>query len=226
MTRDELLAEATTLTRPCFLLGDSLTGRCAGYWGGERKDIPNSVPPQATQLASRSHIATFDPGLFAELDLSRLNDPISLFTTRGSNGQDYLSVERRRFPEFSDISCTGRRLYAVLGTSFPPFEAVCLYGSDKIGSWLASLGLKRIQYAAASSQAIAKAYDAEFIRRVPFYAGCADVLVGEWHMIWPDDDFFMPLEMRLVATTLRDAEPFLEVWLSELGNIRVKSRIT
>jgi hypothetical protein len=45
-------------------------------------------------------------------------------------------------------------------------------------------------------------------------------------MIWPDDDFFMPLEMRLVATTLRDAEPFLEVWLSELGNIRVKSRIT
>jgi len=45
-------------------------------------------------------------------------------------------------------------------------------------------------------------------------------------MIWPDDDFFFPLEMRLLVTTIRDAEPFYEIWLSDIGNIIAKERIT
>jgi hypothetical protein len=225
MTLDDLLAEATSLTRPCFLLGESLAGRFAGYWGGERKDIPNAVPPEATRLVSRSHIITIDPVLFAELDLPQVNNTIGIFETRGSNGENYLSVDRRP-SSFADISCTGSRLHAVPAASFPPFQAVCLYGSDKVGSWLASLGLERFQYEAASSHKIAQAYETEFMRRAPFYNSGADVIIGGWHMVWPDDDFFMPLEMRLIATTLRDAEPFLEVWLSELGNMSVKARIT
>ena len=68
--------------------------------------------------------------------------------------------------------------------------------------------------------------EAEFVRRAPFYEDGADVILGGWHMMWPDDDFFLPREMRLLATTIREAEPFVEIWLSELGNVSVKSRIT
>jgi hypothetical protein len=226
MTLDDLLSEGLALERPCFLLSETQSDRLAGYWGGEREDIPNAVPPEAFRLASRTHIATFDPALFAELGLSNSSDPISLFETKGTDGQDYLGVEQRSFPKFSDISCSGRRLFAAPASSFPPFEAVCLYGGQSVANWLNSLGLERHEYAQASGQEIATKYEAEFVRRALFYSGGADVILGGWHMMWQDDDFFLPREMRLMATTIRDAEPFLEIWLSALGNISVKSRIT
>ena len=89
-----------------------------------------------------------------------------------------------------------------------------------------ALGLERHQYEEALGEAVAEAYQAEFTRRAPFYAAAVDVIVGGWHMMWPEDDFFLPREMRLLATTIRDAEPCREIWLSESGNISVKERIT
>jgi hypothetical protein len=114
----------------------------------------------------------------------------------------------------------------VSGSSFPPFEAVCLYGGPAVARWLSSLGLERFQYSEARSQHVAEEYEQEFMRRAPFYMEGVDVIVGGWHMIWPDDDFYLPREMRLLATTIRDAEPFLEVWLSDIGNVSIKDRIT
>jgi hypothetical protein len=35
----------------------------------------------------------------------------------------------------------------------------------------------------------------------------------------------MPLEMRLVLTTKRDAEPFFEIWVSGSLNFSVRERI-
>src|SRR5262245_40252015 len=92
LTLDELLQEGDALSRPCFLLREDRGDRLAGYWGGERKDMPSRLPPEAIKLAARRHIATFDPVLFAELGLHRVRDPISLFTTRRADGSDYLHV--------------------------------------------------------------------------------------------------------------------------------------
>ena len=47
-------------------------------------------------------------------------------------------------------------------------------------------------------------------------------------MMWPEDHFFLPLEIRLVLTTIRDAEPYFEIWGTDgaVRNYRVKSRIS
>jgi hypothetical protein len=226
MTLDELVEEGAALSRPCFLLREGRGERLAGYWGGEREDMLNTIPPEATAVASRTHVLTLDPALFAELGLHRLGDPIGIFATKFRDGHACVRAERASLPAFPDISCSGRRLFALPGSSFPPFEAVCLYGGEGVGRWLRSLGLERHQYEEALGEEVAREYQGEFTRRAPFYSDVVDVIVGGWHMMWPDDDFYVPREMRLLATTLRDAEPYLEVWLSESGNVSVKERTT
>jgi len=93
---------------------------------------------------------------------------------------------------------------------------------------LSGLGLARHQYSDTYHLPVVQQYMDEFTRRAPLCSAKADVIVGGWHMMWPEDDFFMPLEMRLVLTTLRDAEPYFEVWVTEgvVRNYSVKSRIT
>src|SRR5262249_20256183 len=128
---------------------------------------------------------------------------------------------------FSDIRCTGVPLYGSEARSFPPFEALCLYGGDVISTWLGKLGLERCEYHAARAQPEADDYSDEYLRRSPIYSASAEAVLGGWHQIWAEDDFYMPLEMRLALLTLRDAEPWLEVWLATgLGNWSVRSHIT
>jgi hypothetical protein len=226
MKLDDLIAEGESLVRPCFLLTGSPSGRLGGYWGGVRRDKPNAVPPEATAVRSLRHIITIDKNLSAELSLPSAA-PLSLFETKFVDGRETYLIERLPLPHFEEISCTGVPLYAVRAESFPPIEAVCLYGSARVEEWLRSFGLARHQYSRIRSPVVEEYMD-EFTRRAPLYSGKADAIVGGWHMIWPEDDFFMPLEMRLVLTTMRDAEPFLEVWVTDDGvnNYSVRSRIT
>jgi hypothetical protein len=64
------------------------------------------------------------------------------------------------------------------------------------------------------------------MRRAPFHATEADAIVGGWHMMRPDDYFFMPLAIRLVLMTKRDADPFFEIWVSGSLNFNVGEWIT
>jgi hypothetical protein len=225
MTSDELIAEGVALARPCFLLSTSKSGRLAGFWRGERRDKPNTVPAIAKCIATNRHIITVDGALLAELGLA-VATPVDLFEMTDVSGREIYRVERNPSPKFSEISCTGEPLYATPSESFPPLEAVCLYGSRMVADWLRGLGLARHQYDAVRAKPIAERYVDEFTRRAPFYVSGAAAILGGWHMSWPEDDFFMPMEMRLIITTMRDAEPFFEVWLSAGNNCSVKSRIT
>jgi hypothetical protein len=226
MILDDLLAEGTALARPCFTLSEIKTERLAGYRGGERSDDPNTLPPEATAIARQEHIITIDPALFADLGLYRRDTPFGVFRHELAKGGVRALVRHGSLMRFSDINFTGTPLYATEDSSFPPFDAVCLYGSREVEAWLRSHGLQRHQYAEASALPVARAYAAEWPSRHPFYKGSIDAIVGGWHMMWPEDDFYLPLEMRLLLTTIRDAEPFLEIWVSSAGNLSVKSRIT
>jgi hypothetical protein len=227
MTLDELISEGEALVRPCFLLMSSPSLRFGGFFGGERHDRPNIVPREATALASLRHIITIDSALPAELGLPT-TAPLSLFVAEDIRGNESHRVEQPAIPRFEEISCTGTRLYAVPAQSFPPIEAVCLYGSTQVAEWMRELGLARHQYGDVTRSPIARQYMDEFTRRAPLYSGEADAIVGGWHMMWPEDDFFMPIEMRLVLTTIRDSEPFYEIWVTDsaVRNYSVQSRIT
>jgi hypothetical protein len=226
MQLDDLIAEGESLIRPCFLLTVSPSARLGGFWGGERRDKPNALPPAATALRSLRHIVTIDRTLLAELGLPS-TAPLSLFEAKHVDGNESHRIERAPLPHFDEISCTGQPLYAVRGESFPPIDAVCLYGSARVAEWLSGVDLARHRYFDTYHLPIVKQYMDEFACRAPLYSGKADVIVGGWHMTWPEDDFFIPLEMRLVLTTIRDAEPYFEVWVTDgaVNNYRVKSRI-
>jgi hypothetical protein len=74
-------------------------------------------------------------------------------------------------------------------------------------------GLSRHDYWKVTDDLEAQ-YMAEWTRRSAFYRAAGDLIVGGWHFLWPEDDFYMPPELQLVALTLRDAEPWFEIWYS------------
>src|SRR5258708_10806717 len=128
MKLDDLIAEGESLVRPCFVLTGSPSARLGGFWGGERGDKPNALPPEATALKSLRHIITVDKALPAELGLPSVA-PLSLFEARHVDGNESFRIEREPLPHFEEISCTGEPLYAMPAESFTPMDAVCLYGS-------------------------------------------------------------------------------------------------
>lgn len=226
MKIEELIAEGEHLSRPSILLSANATGEIAGYWGGEREDLPNVVPPRARALQSIRHIITVNAGLLTTVGIPIKSSSVAIFEVETKGGDVGYRVELPDRLEFSDIKCTGTPLYGRHAPSFPPFEAVCLYGGEVVSSWLKSLGLERFEYQAAGGQPEARAYTAEWMDRSPICTGNADVVLGGWHHLWPEDDFYLPLEMRLAILTLRDAEPWYELWRAFGGNLSVRHRIT
>ena len=225
MTIEELISEGETLVRPSFLLNAQETdsGK-VGYWGGERADMPDELPPQVTAFSGRRHIFSVSEALVSKLGINQ--GPFSLNEWENKNGDLSHRVKADSHTHFKDLNFSGEPLYAKLTDSFPPFPAVCLYGSDRVAAWLRELGLARHDYWRVPGELPAQ-YESAWQKRSPFFQQSADIVVGGWHFLWPDDDFFIPAELRLAALTLRDAEPWLEVWHSACSQgWRVKERIT
>lgn len=215
MNADELIAEGEAIAKKCFLLTTEPRGEIVGHWGGTRSDIPDSFPPEVTQFTSRRHIATVSERLLADLGIDRLG-ATGLFEWEGVDGDPHLCVERDPRTSFGSFACDGDPLYATESSSFPPFEALCLHGSDRIANWLASLGLRRFEYWKVPRESIAGYLDT-YEERLPLTQGSADVVVGGWHLMWPEDDYYVPAEMTYVMLTLRDAEPWYSVWYSPMS---------
>jgi hypothetical protein len=49
-------------------------------------------------------------------------------------------------------------------------------------------------------------------------------LLGGWHFVWPDDDWYDLLDAELVLWTMK-GEPWIEVWAAD-GWYRVLERVT
>jgi len=213
MNIEGLVSEGEALARPAFLLNTAPTDSgIVGYWGGERGDMPNEMPPPRGIFSGRRHILSLSENITARIGITC--GPVSFFEwTRTDGGDLSYRVGADHRLRFADLSFTGEPLYATAAQSFPPFAAVCLYGGERVGAWLRELGLARHEYWKAGGD-LPELYEGEWQKRSPFYERNADVVVGGWHFLWPDDDFYIPLEMQLVALTLRDAEPWFEIWHS------------
>lgn len=121
----------------------------------------------------------------------------------------------------------GIPLYATESFSFPPMEALCLYGGPVVEAWLDSLGLARTDYDAPriDSDEHGQAYKRIYREHCPLYSKDCWAVLGGWHAVWAGDDFYVPREMNLVVWTLREAEPWVEVF-ERMPNFMVKARLS
>lgn len=213
MTPEEMIAEGEALSRICFHLSDDPVGEVVGYWGGERADITEET--FGTMFQSCEHLFTVNERLLAKLGIDHIG-PVGLFELEDMKNDFHLQVRKDYRESFDSVVCNGVPLYATEKKSFPPFEALCLYGSEKIGQWLQSLGLKRYEHWKIPEETYA-AYHEHYLTEYPLWMQDVDVIVGGWHLRWPDDAYYMPAEVICLFLTLRDAEPWYSVWYSPSG---------
>jgi hypothetical protein len=215
MTPEELISEGQAIAKRCFVLSTRGTGAPAGYWGGSRSDIADAFPLEVTKFTRRRHIVSVGESLLALVGAEKLPS-VSLYEWFDQEEESYLHVERGRPGEWSALRFDGDPLYATERTSFPPFEALCLHGSEQVAAWLSSLGLARHQYWRVPRDVVQE-YERHYVARVEEIRQGADAIVGGWHEMWPEDDYYMPAEMTYVLKTLRDAEPWYTVWHSPMS---------
>ncbi len=221
------MKESAALGLSCFDLVPAERGDpVVAHWGGRRSDLPEQFPEFVTALKSQVHFLSVDQALFDQLGLQGRGPlALSMITTAENDERlDHVTVSTGKI---SEVAFEGSvPLTSKPAISLPPFEAILLYGGPAVQEWLSSQGLERWQYEEVAFEA-QDSYREHFNSQLPL---CMEhppfARVGGWHVSWPDDDFYIPREMRLMVWTFQDAEPWYEVFLSPLKNYVIKSRIT
>lgn len=213
MTPDELIAAGEAFRKPCLALAEAGNGAPVASWGGERADIPNTLPPEIKAYKARRHILTISEALLERLG-EKDTGSMSLFEITDNQDETRPIVERAGHEPFASLSLSGTPLCVTSERmSFPPLPALCLYGPPAIGELLASLGLERHEYWKLPRE-LATPYERHYARDVRQLEEGADVLVGGWHRLWPEDRYYTPRELTYVLLTLRDGEPSFTLWYS------------
>jgi len=206
VTKDEIVAEGERLAKPSLWLDESPNASgVVAYWGGDgRIGYPGRDDDR--------HRITFDCNWLAAQGL-RVKGAVGVY--------DVDSRWKWRVPFSLDCQPAalaelrmqgGLALFGREVASFPPIEAVCLYGGPVVDTWLTSEGLERTDYDDAATTEVGEAYQEVYRERSPLHASGLSAVLGGWHSIWPDDEFYLPREMRLALWTFRDAEPWIEVF--------------
>ncbi len=226
---DVLINEAKELALPCYdLIPASEGDEVLGHWSGKRSDLPEKFPSFVGAYKSRRHVLSVDATLFELLKLKG-RGPFAL-TVDTRNDEDESEVAAA-IPTSSgtlaNVTFEGTiPLKAVPAFSLPPLEAVLLYGGPNIDTLLNGFGLRRWEYSDLIDN-IAEEYRSYFYQACPLMAEEPPFArVGGWHLLWSDDDHYLPREMRLMLWTFQDSEPWYEVFLTPMLNHAVKERIT
>lgn len=147
------------------------------------------MPPSATALQSYRHVVTVDAALLGRVGIDVEMGSLGLRLV-GAGGRTSTGVLMSPTP-FAATKCDGLPLFATMEMSLPPFAAICLYGDNKVAEWLASLGLQRHQYVSAWQEPEAEAYAAFHFEHSPLSREDIDAVIGGWHDLWMDDDFYL-----------------------------------
>jgi hypothetical protein len=229
---EQLLLEGARLVRPCLWLrpateAESQSGGLAGIWGG-----PPVVPPPG---ADWQHVVSVDCAWLQENGY-HVQGCISLYRHAEASSPDPSLRTRwvaRCAPDLMlpTASPGGVPLVAQLASSFPPLEALCLYGGRAVRQWLYTLGVSRHGYRdprVYASEA-GDAYISEYMKHSPLYINCDDdpqrvavIVGGWWHSVYLQWDYEHGGDTFLMLT-LRDAEPWLEVWQDSAGALHVEA---
>lgn len=111
-------------------------------------------------------------------------------------------------------------------SSLPPVDGIFRCGSDEIDAYLERNNWPREEpFNDNFPDAAASEYEAKWQENCPLYQQEVDVVSGGWHFPWPDDDWADYIKNELIVWTLRDSEPWVEVFRSG-NNYIVKQRST
>lgn len=117
-------------------------------------------------------------------------------------------------------------LYAEPYTYLPHIDVIFRRGSAEVGAFIERQGWTRDDpYNDNFPHPAGAAYERRWQQNCPLYRGEHDVIVGGWPMPWPDDEGPGLIEHELILWTLRNSEPWVEVFHIN-GNYVVKQRIT
>lgn len=125
-----------------------------------------------------------------------------------------------------DVPAGGTPLFAHAWTSYPPIEAIFLFGGAVIQEWLEANGWERTWGYNDNfpDREAVEAYESWWQSTHPFYTSSALAVRGGWHFVWPDDDWYERLNDELLVWTTA-GEPWIEVWAESRG-LRVLQRYT
>jgi hypothetical protein len=220
MHPEALIAEGERLARPSLFLSEKPTETgVLAYWRGQGRMGYRG-------RADDRHRITFDCGWLSDHAV-RVHGSIGVYDVApGWRWPVPVHLDRLDEPLGQARMDGGLRLFGREVSSFPPIQALCLYGGPTVDEWLTSEGLDRTDYDIAETTEAGEAYQEQYRKRCPLYLADQPVAVlGGWHAYWPSDEFYLPREMRLACWTFRESEPWLEVF-ERSPNLRVRWRIT
>lgn len=125
-----------------------------------------------------------------------------------------------------DPPSPGVPLFAEPYRSLPPPDALFRFGSSVVERYLTANGWDREEPLSANfPDEAAHEYERVWQENCPLYSDSAWAVCGGWHFPWPDGDFFERPGAELAVWTLRDSEPWVEVFEAD-GVFTVCQRIT
>ena len=215
MRGEDLISEGHALVRPSLVLTtEPSSQRALGVWRAGR------VLP-GTNGRTVDHVITVDCA-WLHANGFPLAGTLSLYSD-GLNAIPVLEPES----EFRAEAAGGELLWGSETPSFPPPEALCLNGSERLAAWLTERGWSRRDGAEAVIHRTPEGdeYVRAWQQRCPLYRDGPVAVLGGWPVMWPDDDVYAA-RGQLVLWTLRDAEPWIEVWMDGADRLSAIARIT
>lgn len=214
MRGEDLISEGHALLSSSLeLTTEPSPGRAVGVWGARV-----ALEADGKRL---EHVISVDCSW-----LQAHGFPVAGTLSLYSDGLSATPVLEPESPFRADAA-GGRLLWGTESPSFPPPEALCLHGSERLASWLRDRGWSRedgaeaVIYRTAEGDTYVRAWQ----ERCPLYRNGPAAVLGGWPVMWPDDDEY-EARGRLVLWTLRDAEPWIEVWIDRAGRLSAVARMT
>jgi hypothetical protein len=213
MTIEQLIAEGRKIQRNCNFLKATGTGEPVAMWYEIDAD-DESITGWRRWMTVRANA----------LPNSKASNSVyfSLYTKGSEEGLlDFVDG----WPPGQGIP-----LYAHPASVLPPIDAVFAVGSDDVGAWLAVNNWPRTERYNPNFRdaALVNEYEKIWFSEHPIFNGDSEVfaMTGGWHLPGQARDWHDLVSAKLLITTLRDSEPWVEAFQMQDGTYQVFQRIT
>ena len=213
MTAQQLIAEGRTIQRKCNFLKPTGVGEPVAIWF-ECDSDDESITQWRRWMTVRADA------------LPDAKAPATVYFSLYTSGLE------KGLLDFVDSwpPRNGTPLYAHPASVLPPLDAVFALGSEEVGKWLAAHNWPRTERYDSNfgDSEVVGPYQEIWFSEHPIFKNDSDVyaFTGGWHLPGQDSDWHDLIPAKLLLTTVRDSEPWVEVFQTPDGDYKVMQRIT